>query len=85
MKIIDVKIGEEIHMLDRKEFFKIYKVEKEFENSGLNWGTLESIYDDYVARQEKFEELCKDIEQYLRENVSIPIHSIRVRKKILNI
>lgn len=68
-------------MLDKTSFFEEFKVEKEFRNSGLEWKTLEEIYDDYVIREKEFEQSCKEIENYILEESKMPIHSMRIRKK----
>ena len=34
-------------MLDKDEFLSKYKLTKAFESSGLEWDTLQRIYDNY--------------------------------------
>lgn len=68
-------------MLDQEAFFKKYKVEKEFRDSGLEWRTLEAIYDDYCSRAEEVEKCKRELEQYIRENMTAQIHSLRCRSK----
>ena len=68
-------------MLDKEEFFRKYKVQDEFEESDLSWGTLEKIYDDFKPRREKLKAYCKDVESYILDGIDVPIHSIRHRIK----
>lgn len=68
-------------MLIKEEFFKEYKVEKEFNNSDLSWKTLEEIYDDYCNREKEIIDHENELERYIRKNMKAPIHSLRCRKK----
>ena len=68
-------------MLDKDQFFEKYKVKKEFEQSDLSWDTLEAIYDDYCLREQEVNQCTKELEQYIRNNMQVQIHSIRCRKK----
>lgn len=68
-------------MLDKNDFFKEYKVEKEFCNSGLSWDILEAIYDDYCEREQEIVECEIELEKCLRQDMSTPIHSLRCRRK----
>ena len=38
-------------MLEKDAFFRKFKVEKEFEDSDLEWSVLENIYDDYISSE----------------------------------
>lgn len=68
-------------MLDKEQFFKEYKVEEEFMNSGLSWEVLEEIYDDYCAREPELEKYCDRFREYFLDGCEMPIHSIRTRAK----
>lgn len=68
-------------MLNKTYFFEQYNVEEDFEASDLSWETLEAIYDDYCSRSDEFEQCARALEDYLRDNIHIPIHSIRCRRK----
>lgn len=68
-------------MLDKDQFFEKYKVEEAFEQSDLSWDTLEAIYDDYCSREKEIDRCTKELEQFLRDNLQVQIHSIRCRKK----
>ncbi len=68
-------------MLDRELFFKSYKVEKDFLDSGLDWKNLEEIYDDYMARTKETELVCQKFVEYFQEGIPVAIHSIRSRAK----
>lgn len=37
--------------MEKDAFFRKFKVEKEFEDSDLEWSVLENIYDDYISRR----------------------------------
>lgn len=69
------------NMLDKKAFFEKYKIEKEFEQSGLSWDTLSDIYDDYEDRMEEVKKVSVDFERYIKDNIQVPIHSVRCREK----
>ncbi len=48
----------------------------------MQWTTLEEIYDDYIINKlPEIEMFCKELEVYLRSNLSIQIHSIKCRPK----
>lgn len=68
-------------MLDKEQFFKEYKVEEEFMNSGLSWEVLEEIYDDHCAREPELEKYCDRFREYFLDGCEMPIHSIRTRAK----
>lgn len=68
-------------MLDRQEFFQEYKVEHEFEISGLKWEVLEEIYDDFCNRKKNLEARCNEFVDYYTDGMQIEIHSIRTRAK----
>lgn len=68
-------------MLDKDTFLKKFKIEKEFEDSGLEWSVLEAIYDDYTLRRSEVARCMKELEQYIRENFKASYHSMRCREK----
>lgn len=68
-------------MLNKESFFRQYNVKKDFESSELSWDTLEAIYDDYCSKSDEFEQCARTLEDYLRDNIHVSIHSIRCRKK----
>ena len=47
----------------------------------MEWETLEKIYDDYCGRYDDIKNACREIEQTIADNITIPIHSIRSRVK----
>lgn len=68
-------------MLNQDTFFDKFKVKDLFEKSGLEWETLEKIYDDYSGRYDDIKNTCREIDQTIADNITIPIHSIRSRVK----
>lgn len=76
-------------MLDKETFFDKYSVEEYFQNSELDWKTLEDIYDNYVTYKDELDERCSNLEKFLIDNFrttfskenKIPLHSIRGRVK----
>ena len=76
-------------MLDKEAFFDKYSVEEYFQNSELDWKTLEDIYDNYVTYKDVLDEYCSNLEKFLIDNFrttfskenKIPLHSIRGRVK----
>lgn len=76
-------------MLDKEAFFNKYPVEGYFDKSGLDWDTLENIYDDYTSCENEFASCCTVLENFLIENLQCansqinenPLHSIRGRVK----
>lgn len=71
-------------MLDKEAFFNKYSVEEYFQNSELDWKTLEDIYDNYVTYKDELDECCSNLEKFLIDNFrttfskenKIPLHSI---------
>lgn len=68
-------------MLNKESFFGQYNVKNDFDSSDLSWDTLEAIYDDYCSKSDEFEQCARTLEDYLRDNIHVAIHSIRCRKK----
>lgn len=67
--------------MEKDAFFRKFKVEKEFEDSDLEWSVLENIYDDYISRRREIEACARNLENYIRKNFNASFHSIRCRTK----
>ena len=67
--------------MEKDAFFRKFKVEKEFEDSDLEWSVLENIYDDSISRRREIEACARNLENYIRQNFNASFHSIRCRTK----
>mgnify|MGYP005773948659 FL=1 len=56
-------------MLDKDEFLSKYKLTKAFESSGLEWDTLQRIYDNYNLIESDLKKVKSDLEKYLTDNL----------------
>lgn len=62
-------------MLDKNNFFNKYSIKETFEKSGLQWETLEAIYDDYVSLEKDLKRCCVGLEKILSDNFQNPFQS----------
>lgn len=79
-------MGEKENNLEQEEFLKTYRLRDCFSNSGLQWSTLEKIYEDYKIdiNTQRFKDICKEFEEHCRKKLTekkVPYHSIRCRHK----
>ena len=66
-------------MIDQQTFFKKYKNQKMFYQSGLSWDTLMDIESDYNSKLENFKKIAAD---YVNEISNLPhVHSVGFRIK----
>lgn len=80
-----------IKVIDKETFLKEYKLQEEFEHSGLEWKNLEEIYKDYKNKYDTLVLVSKDIKEYIMNleekkgelnNIGITtIHTISSRVK----
>ncbi|WP_443770038.1 RelA/SpoT domain-containing protein [Anaerostipes sp.] len=68
-------------MLDRKKFFETYKVQEAFDDSGLSWDTLATIYDDYEERKLDLEKAADELQEIISKEMKFNVHSIHNRCK----
>lgn len=72
-------------MLHKEELIELYESEENFEKvfsqSGLKWGTLSSIYDDYSRREQDFYKLGQELVQYITEEMPFKVKAIQARAK----
>lgn len=79
-------MGKENNILNKEEFLKEYHLCECFPNSGLQWETLEGIYQDYKHAIKSVEECCESFEKFCRKKLSeeekeVSYHSLRCRYK----
>lgn len=66
-------------MINQQSFFKEYKNEEMFYQSGLSWDTLMDIEQDYNSKLEDFKRIAAD---YVNEIGNLPhVHSVKFRIK----
>lgn len=68
-------------MLNKDDFLKKYHVERVFEQSDLEWSTLNEIFESYSQEKVKLDAKCKELISYVEDFMDFPIHSIRGRAK----
>lgn len=75
---------ENVNILDKENFLNKYHLKKYFFLSGLQWDTLQQIYQNYYADLENIKKCCKSFEDFCRIKLSLEnnaYHSIRCRSK----
>lgn len=67
-------------LLNKEEFLKKYMIlEEEFNNTGIDWKSLEEIHEDYIPRTSEYERVAAFLCESLR--TANNVHSVKYRVK----